>query len=227
MIVPQFTAAVAANPAAPATIKPIPSGMFAPLNARIAPTARSAPLTTAVTAPIGPFKAFEIVPQLIAITAANPTAPATIRPMPSGIFAPENVRIAPMASRAVLSSAVITPIGPCKASTIAFQFAATVAAIPTAPASISPMPSGMLAPEKTRIAPITSSAPLMIAVIRPTCPCNTSTISPQWLLTASQIASAPIAISAMPSGIFAPLNVKIAPSASRAAPTKSSVIDVS
>ena len=220
----QFTAASVASPIAPASISPIPNGMFAPVKAKIAPKTRSAALTIATTFPIGPSSAFSIEFQFRATVAASPIAPAIKRPIPSAGLAPEKVIIAPNTSKAALTSPIIIPICDFMVLVMVSQFAATTAANPTAPAIIRPIPRGMFVPLNTSRIPIARRAVLTIATISPRIPCKSVEIAPQFVLTASQIAIAPITISPIPRGIFAPENVNIAPSAKSAAPVNNSKI---
>ena len=223
----QFAATAVARPIAPTIIIPIPSPMLAPENVKIAPITSSAPDISAVIAPMGPSNSDLIVSQFAAMVAAMPSAPTTIRPRPRPIFAPENSRITPISSSATLNSAVNTPSGPCSSALIVSQFAAITVANPIAPAIIKPKPTGILAPEKTSSAPMTSSAPDTSATTAPNEPCNSSLIASQFVVTAPQIANAPSAIKPMPSGILTPENVRIAPSAKSAAPANSETIALS
>ena len=143
------------------------------------------------------------------------------------MFAPENNRIAPISRSAKLIIAVTMPRGPCKSALIVSQFAATAVAKPIAPATMSAKPRGMLAPENRIIAPIASKAADKMPVTATIGPFKAFWIALQSVLTAPQMASAPIAISPMPRGTFTPENANAAPIASRAAPVNNSMMALS
>ena len=218
----QLAFTVAANPIAPAARSPMPIAKC-PVNVKIAPMASSEPLTRAVTKPIGPCSASCIAVILNPMPNPSAIAPAARIAIPIAGW-PRNVRIAPSASNPPATYREIVLMLSLIYDVMLPQFAATVDARPIAPAIIRPRPRGICAPENTRIAPIASNAPLTSATIFPKDPCSAFRISSQFSDTASQIAIAPRAISARPIGIFAPENVRIAPSARSAAPVNSSTI---
>ena len=146
---------------------PIPSGMPTPVNTRRTPKTSRAPLTSEMIAAIGPPRYSVMAFQLTATVATSPTAPAAISPMPIGSATPVRVRMMPSTSNALLTSAVIAPMGPCKAVWIVSQFAATDVASPIAPAIIRPRPIGTFAPLKASTAPRTSRDAESIAVTAP------------------------------------------------------------
>ena len=136
----QFAATVETSPAVPARIKPKPSGMFPAMIART-PSANDAPLTNAVTAPIGPFSLSCNVVHTGVIDVANPAAPATINPTPNGIL-DAAIAVKPSTSKAPLINPTSVPIGPCIYSFSLSQLVASDVARPAAPATIKPMPNG-------------------------------------------------------------------------------------
>ena len=106
----QFSAAAVASDAAPAIISAIPSGTFAPENARIAPITKAAVPSVIRTCDIDARRRSSIAPQFSLITDTSPMAPAAINANPSGMFTPEKANIAPRARSAPLTYAVISSI---------------------------------------------------------------------------------------------------------------------
>ena len=215
-MVSQLAAREVASPTAPTDRSPSPRGIFAPENSRTAPSTSNAALIVPVTAPTGPSRYSETVSQLAAAYVASPTAPIAMRAKPSGRFTPEKARIAPSASEAALTSPVTEPIGPRSNSSMVLQLAAATATSPTAPIAISAIPRGTFTPENARRAPSAREAPLTTAVSVPIGPCRTSDSDSQFTATTVANPSAPIAISAMPNGTFAPENARSAPSTNKA-----------
>ena len=112
VMVSQLTATTAAKDAAPAIIMPIPSGMFALVITRIMPRASKAPATIVTITASDPCKVSAIRPQFSEAAPYTANAPATIRAMPIGIFAPEKVNTAPNARRAIPVNKVATAANP-------------------------------------------------------------------------------------------------------------------
>ena len=110
---PHFRATTVTRPTAPAAIRAMPSGVATPVNASTAPMPRAAPLAVSTSVLRAPFVLVFRLPHFSATTVTRPTAPAAIRAMPSGVATPVNANTAPMARTAPLTSAVISPIGPC------------------------------------------------------------------------------------------------------------------
>ena len=104
----QFAVSAVAIPAAPIAIKPMPMGRL-PLRARITPSARNAPDAASAIAPRATLTLFFNSPQFIAAAAPIVAAPATIRPIPNGMFAPENASRAPTANIAPPITSMIAP----------------------------------------------------------------------------------------------------------------------
>ena len=165
---------------------------------------------------MGPPSRFVIVSQFAITVAARPAAPAISNPIPRGSATPLNTKTAPITNSALLTTATTPPIAPCSKVLIVSQFAATVVASPIAPATISPKPSGTLAPLNAKIAPKTNNAPESRPTTAPTGPCSASLIVSQFAAMTVAIPAAPTAISARPSGMFAPENRITAPITSSA-----------
>ena len=102
----QFAVSTVAIPAAPIAIRPIPMGRL-PLRARITPSASAAPDATRKIALRTVLILLFSISQLRAAAAPIETAPAIIKPIPSGTFAPLNASRAPTASRAPPITSVI------------------------------------------------------------------------------------------------------------------------
>ena len=106
----QLITAAVPRAAAPATMRPAPSGTLTPENTRKAPIANRKPPSTPVTR-VSTFANRSDISFQFAITeAAKPTAPTAIRPRPRGMFAPVTTRIVPIASKNPLITAVISHI---------------------------------------------------------------------------------------------------------------------
>ena len=210
-ILSQFNAAAVPNDTAPAAIKAIPRGSATPVKARMAPTARSAPPTI----PLKSFRTgsilFFIASQSIGSETTIPTAPAAIIAIPRGILTPVKARIAPIPNKAPLTIVVIVLIVSSKSPFIDSQLRATAEARETAPAAMRPIPRGMLAPVKARIAPNASNPPPtidsnVVIVVR----IGSDKLS-QFRATAVARPTAPAAIKAIPRGISTPVKANNAP----------------
>ena len=149
-------------------------------------------------------------------SAQRSAAPAAIRPMPRTMPAPVRAKIKPVTNMSDAPIAMIFPRGPCSFADIAFQFKAAAVPSAAAPATMRPMPSGMFAPEKARIAPITSSPVPRIASVKVSAFFIFVGMVSQSSLSAFARPSAPTAIIPSPRGTLMPVNVKTAPRASKA-----------
>ena len=164
-ILSQAKAAALAIEAAPRAMRAIPKGINAPDTTRITPRASNAPpmipIRVAKTSVSFPSRNF----QLIVAAVASETAPAAIKAIPRGTFAPEKVRNAPRTNKKPprIPRQIERTFASC--SLIPFQFSAITATSPIAPTAISPSPRGTFTPENTRIAPITRSAVQRTAII--------------------------------------------------------------
>ena len=216
-IASQFSATAVASDTAPAIIKPIPRGKFAPENVNTAPSTNSALPSSKAISETTCLILIVVLSQLIATVVAINAAPAIIRPIPSGIFAPENVNRAPITSRATESISKIPVILFCISVDMLPQLSATAAPSALAPTIIRPIPRGMFAPENARIAPTTNDAPPTSVNTCVIAPSNGPSSAPQFSAIMVAKPTAPAAIKASPSGMFIPENVRIAPRA-RSAP---------
>ena len=155
----------AAIDAAPAIINPIPRGKFAPEKQSTAPMASKVIPSAIIKADnvffVLSFTAF----QFKATAVPSIAAPASISPMPRGMFAPDKHKIAPMARAKRPSTESTFVSAALRRSDIAFQFSLISVTSPIAPAAISAIPRGIFAPEKQRIAPSAKREPQRYAVI--------------------------------------------------------------
>ena len=161
----QFRAKALAILTAPIAMRAIPRGTFAPVKANIAPTAREAPARIPVRVVRASVKGWSLLCQLMTAADTRLTAPRAMSAIPRGRFAPENAMIAPRASMKPPTIPVINASVFASSADMIPQLTTAVAPRPTAPATMSPNPRGILAPVKTNMAPTAKSAPETIAVI--------------------------------------------------------------
>ena len=165
LMVSQLIATAVPRAAAPDNISPIPRGIPTPVQTRMIPIASAAAPAIASTLVVTLLSLFVKVSQLRATAVPRAAAPARIRPTPRGVAAPVKARIIPMAMEAAPTTRRIFVIVFLILSGIVSQFNPTVAARPTAPAAIIPIPNPVATPVRARIAPIPIKAPLTIATM--------------------------------------------------------------
>ena len=210
----QLRATAEAMEIAPAAIKPIPSGIFAPDKARIAPKVNRADPTIASSVPIVVRIGLVIEFQFKPTAVAKETAPATMRATPKPTATPVKANNAPMPKSA--PPTMLVKLDRVFFISLSRNFQLIVAAVAkeTAPAAIKAMPKGTLTPENARNAPMASKKPprTLVTVVSVLASC---------VLMPSQLAAmvvtnptAPRAIKAKPTGIFAPVTTRIVPIAS-------------
>ena len=222
----QLRATPETNEAAPAAIKATPSGIPTPVRQRMTPRASIAAPATMPISLSTPLILLTMESQLRATPATRDTAPAAISAIPSGNATPVNARIAPTAIRAAPTAIPISFRTALIFSVIAPQLREAVAIIPTAPAAIIAIPSGVATPVRARIAPIPIKAPLTIEVIVEIEPLRSPVMESQLRATADTMEIAPAAIMPTPRGIFTPVSAKIAPNVSNAPPTIASSVPI-
>ena len=211
----QLRATAETREIAPAAIMPIPRGIFTPVSAKIAPKVSNAPPTIASNVPIAFRIGSDMESQLRPIAVASPIAPAAISAIPRGTETPVKANNAPIASNAPLTIPVKIDSAFFKSPLRNFQFIVAAVARDTAPATISPAPSGTFTPEKTRNAPIANRNPPRTPVTSVSVFANLSDIPFQFSAITAASPTAPTAIRPRPSGIFAPVTTRIVPIANR------------
>ena len=218
-ILSQLNATAVPREAAPANIKPRPRAVPAPVKSKIVPIAKEAAPMIPKTLPIVPSKDSTMLSQFNATAVPSVTAPAAKRAIPKGMLIPENASIPPIPNNESPTAVAISVIVFFVLSVIESQLRTTAEPNVTAPAAIKPIPRGILTPVKARIAPIPSKAPPTIYSI-PVIVLDMSVFSfSQFKATAAARETAPPAISAIPRGIFTPVNASTAPNANNAPPT--------
>ena len=161
----QFNATADTRDTAPAAIMPTPRGIFAPVNARIAPKVRSAPPTMLSRRPIALRMGSDILSQFKPIAVTRPTAPAAISAIPRGTSTPVKANSAPIANNAPLTIPVRIDSAFLMSPLRNFQLIAAAVTKAAAPATIRAAPSGTFTPENARNAPIASRKPPRTPVI--------------------------------------------------------------
>ena len=160
--------------------------------------------------------------QFKATSAAIPTAPATINPMDNGLTIPQQHKIMPSASIAKLIPTIRAALSFKKFwtfSTIKFQFKATSAAIPTAPATINPTDKALTIPQQHRITPSASMDRLTPTIRAALLLKNSDTFSVmkfQFKATSAAIPTAPTKIRPIDNGVTCPQQHIIIPITSMA-----------
>ena len=209
----QLRAITETREVAPIAISAIPRGIH-PEKARIAPSAKVAPLTSNPTLDKGEARASGILFQFRAAADTSVTAPTAISAIPSPVATPVKANIAPTAREAPAR----TPVKVVKASvrcwSLLCQLITAAVTRLAPPKAIKAIPRGRFAPENAIIAPRASRKPPTTPVMRASVLASSLLIAVQFSPTVAARPTAPAAIRPTPSGIFTPVTTRIAPTAS-------------
>ena len=161
---------------APPAISAIPNGMFAPVNARTAPTANRATDTVLVIMAITSLTSSLNAVVFIAIADARLTAPIAINAIPNGMLTPENANIAPNANGTALTIPIIlvtvssefwnSHILASMALPVITPAIAPIAA-PRGPPIKAPIPAPIIPVERAIVKPLVTFNSLEIASYKP------------------------------------------------------------
>ena len=202
-------------------MKATPIRIFPIITSSTPSTAIRGPITTAASESLVFMFSIKSPSSPAALPTAQRAAPAIINATPS--------RMCPVITRKTPKTAIKGPITAAASESRVIIFCtkspSSPDAVPTAqmvaPKMISAMPRRMW-PVTTRSTPITATSGPIMERASPRPPCNSVFMASGLDVIASAIANAPATINARPIGILAPVNTRIAPRASRAAPVSNS-----